>query len=138
MNRSKESQINARLSSYLMMIIFVVVALAVAALLLAGSLLITGQSPTAAGLLAVIGVFAMGLSVAVLYQTRRRTIAMKNEAPKVMTTIECKKCGTKNVREHQRGDFVFKEVGACQKCSDQQLITAIFKEVTEKEKTYAV
>ena len=138
MIRSKENQINAKLSSYLMMIVFVVLALAVVALLIAGSLAITGESLAFAGLLALVGMFAIVLSITILYQNRRRIVTMKNEAPKVMTTVECKKCGTKNVREHQRGDFVFKEVGPCQKCSDQQVITAIYKEIKEKEKTYAV
>jgi ribosomal protein L40E len=63
---------------------------------------------------------------------------MKIEAPKVMTTVECRKCGSKSVREFQRGDFVFKELDSCQKCDDKQLITAIYKEVKEKEKTYGV
>jgi hypothetical protein len=51
-----------------------------------------------------------------------------------MTTIECRKCGTKNTREFQRGDYVFKETEPCQKCNDKMLITAIYKEVKEKEK----
>lgn len=138
MIRSKENQINAKLANYLMMIVFVVLALAIVSLLIAGSFAITGENYAFAGLLAVVGIFAIGLSFVILYQNRKRMVAMKNEAPKVMTTIECKKCGTKNVREHQRGDFVFKEVGSCQKCSDQQVITAIYKEIKEKEKTYAI
>ena len=66
---------------------------------------------------------------------------MKIDIPKVMTTIECtnKGCASKNVHEFQRGDFVFKELDvACQKCSGRQMITAIYKEVKEKEKTYNV
>ena len=64
---------------------------------------------------------------------------MKIEIPKVMTTIECRKCGTKTTREFQRGDFVFKELDACPKCpGEKQVVTAIYKEVKEKEKTYAV
>jgi hypothetical protein len=57
--------------------------------------------------------------------------------PAMMTTIECKKCGVKNVREFQRGDYVFKELEPCQKCPDTKtMITAIYKEIKEKEKTY--
>lgn len=138
MIRSKENQINAKLSNYLMIIIFMVLAIAIVALLIAGSLAMTGESLAFAGLLALVGMFAIVLSFVILYQNRKRLVSTKNMSPKVMTTVECKKCGTKNVREHQRGDFVFKEVGPCQKCSDQQLITAIFKEVTEKEKTYSI
>jgi hypothetical protein len=79
------------------------------------------------------------MSLFTLYQSRRQTAQMKIEIPKVMTTIECKKCNSKTTREFQRGDYVYKELDACQKCPDQkQMITAIYKEVKEKEKTYAV
>jgi hypothetical protein len=81
----------------------------------------------------------MGLSVAVLYQSRRRVVEMKVEVPKVMTIIECKKCNTKTSREFARGDYVFKELDACPKCPDtKQMITGIYKEVKEKEKTFNV
>jgi hypothetical protein len=50
---------------------------------------------------------------------------------------ENKKCASKTVREFQRGDYVFKELDVCQKCPDEkQMITGIYKEVKEKEKTY--
>jgi DNA-directed RNA polymerase subunit RPC12/RpoP len=51
-----------------------------------------------------------------------------------MSTIECNKCGVKNVREFQRGDYIFKETERCQKCNEKMLITAIYREVKEKEK----
>ncbi len=89
-----------------------------------------------AGFLLVIGFIAMSLSIYVLLQSRKRAASMKIEAPKVMTTIECKKCNFKSVREFQRGDFVFKDLDPCQKCNEKMLITAIYKEVKEKEKTY--
>ena len=66
---------------------------------------------------------------------------MKIDIPKVMTTIECqnKGCQNKTVREFQRGDYVFKDVETpCPKCGGKQMITGIYKEVKEKEKTYAV
>ena len=63
---------------------------------------------------------------------------MKIEAPKVMTTVECKKCGTKDVREFERGDFVFKELDKCDKCEENKIITAIYKEVKEKEKPFTI
>jgi hypothetical protein len=62
---------------------------------------------------------------------------MKLAPPKVTTTVECRKCGVKSVRDFQRGDYVYKELEACQKCpDDKMIITAIYKEVKEKEKTY--
>jgi cytochrome bd-type quinol oxidase subunit 1 len=124
-----------RISTYLMMIVLIVLALSVVALVLSVQVFSEGNQ-IVAGYLLVIGFIAMGLSAYVLLQSRRHVTSMKIEAPKVMTTVECRKCGFKSVREYQRGDFVFKELEACQKCEDKMLITAIYKEVKEKEKTY--
>jgi hypothetical protein len=131
------SSATTKISTYLMMIVLIVLALSVVALMLSVNAFIVGNE-VVAGYLLLIGFIAMALSVYVLLQSRKRIASMKIEAPKVMTTVECKKCGFKSVREFQRGDFVFKELEACQKCEDKMLVTAIYKEVKEKEKTYAV
>ena len=125
-----------KISTYLMMIVLIVLALSVVALILSFNAFIVGNE-VVAGYLLLIGFIAMALSVYVLLQSRKRIASMRIEAPKVMTTVECKKCGFKSVREFQRGDFVFKELEACQKCEDKMMITAIYKEVKEKEKTFA-
>jgi len=92
-----------------------------------------------AGFLLIIGIFALAISCVVLYQTRRNAVALKVEAPKVMTIIECNNCGTKITRDFQRGDFVFKELEICEKCPEhKQMITGVYKEIKIKEKTYAV
>jgi hypothetical protein len=131
------SPATTRISTYLMMIVLIVLALSVVALMLSVNAFIVGNEMIA-GYLLLIGFIAMALSVYVLLQSRKRIANMRIEAPKVMTTVECKKCGFKSVREFQRGDFIFKELEACQKCEDKMLITAIYKEVKEKEKTFAV
>ena len=131
------SPATTKISTYLMMIVLIVLALSVVALMLSVNAFIVGNE-VVAGYLLLIGFIAMALSVYVLLQSRKRIASMRIEAPKVMTTVECKKCGFKSVREFQRGDFVFKELEACQKCEDKMLVTAIYKEVKEKEKTYAV
>jgi hypothetical protein len=131
------SPATTRISTYLMMIVLIVLALSVVALMLSVNAFIVGNEMVA-GYLLLIGFIAMALSVYVLLQSRKRIANMRIEAPKVMTTVECKKCGFKSVREFQRGDFIFKELEACQKCEDKMLITAIYKEVKEKEKTFAV
>jgi ribosomal protein L40E len=118
-----------------MIIVLIVLALSVVALVLSVQVFSEGNQ-IVAGYLLVIGFIAMGLSAYVLLQSRRHVTSMKIEAPKVMTTVECRKCGFKSVREYQRGDFVFKELEVCQKCDDKMLITAIYKEVKEKEKTF--
>jgi len=137
-----------KISTYVFIIVAIVVALAVVSLLLAIYLAYTGSTATsankagdysAAAILAVIGLIALTMSTFTLFQSRRQVAEMKIEIPKVMTTIECRKCGTKTTREFQRGDFVFKELDACPKCpGEKQVVTAIYKEVKEKEKTYAV
>ena len=129
-----------KISSYVMFIVIVVIVLSIASLFLAGSAYIQGDQ-LAASVLALIGVIALTMSVFLVYQSRRQTVEMKIEIPKVMTTISCTNtgCNSKTSREFQRGDFVFKEIDApCQKCTGRQMITAIYKEVKEKEKTYNV
>jgi len=137
-----------KISTYVSLIIGIVMALAITAFLLAAYLAYTGSTATgstrtgdysAAGILAIIGLIALTMSSFTLFQSRRQVAEMKIEIPKVMTTVECRKCGTKTVREFQRGDFVYKELDPCPKCPDQkQMLTAIYKEVKEKEKTYSV
>jgi hypothetical protein len=129
------SPTTTKISTYLMMIVLIVLALSIVALMLSVNAFIAGNEMVA-GYLLIIGFIAMVLSVYVLLQSRKRVASMRIETPKVMTTVECKKCGFKSVRDFQRGDFVFKELEACQKCEDKMLITAIYKEVKEKEKTY--
>mgnify|MGYP001077534110 CR=1 FL=1 len=130
------SSATAKISTFVLMIVFIVLALSLVALALAVNAYILGED-IVAGYLLVIGFIAMTLSAYVLLQSRRRAMSLKIENPPMMTTIECKKCGSKNVREFQRGDYVFKELGPCQKCpDDKMIITAIYKEVKEKEKAF--
>jgi hypothetical protein len=130
----KSSSATSKISTYLMLIVLIVLALSIVALILAIN--IFPSRPDMATYLLAIGFIAMALSAYMLLQSRKRVASMKIEAPKVMTTIECRKCGFKSVREFQRGDFIFKDLEACQKCDDKMIITAIYKEVKEKEKTY--
>jgi hypothetical protein len=131
------SSATTKISTYLMMIVLIVLALSIVALMLSVNAFIVGNE-VVAGYLLLIGFIAMALSIYVLLQSRKRIASMRIEAPKVMTTVECRKCGFKSGREFQRGDFVFKDLDACQKCNDKMIITAIYKEVKEKEKTYGV
>ena len=133
--KSTTSSATSRISSFLNMIVLVVLALALVALALAFNAFMVGEQVVAIYLV-IIGFVALGLSTYVLMQSRTRAAAMKIETPQTLTTVECKKCGFKNVREFQRGDYVFKELDKCQKCDDRQIITAIYKEVKEKEKTF--
>jgi hypothetical protein len=49
--------------------------------------------------------------------------------------VQCAKCGFKNIREFKRGDFVFKETDEpCPKDNQKMIISAIYREVKDKEK----
>jgi hypothetical protein len=120
-----------RISTFLLMVVFITLALSFVALVFGISIL--DQNSEASWLLLLLGFLGVALSTYVLYQTRRRLSKLRIEVPPVVTTIECKKCGFKNVREFQRGDYIFKEGEPCQKCNDKMLITAIYKEVKTKE-----
>jgi len=133
--KSTTSAATSKISNFLNMIVLVVLALALVSLALAFNAFMEGEEIVAIYLV-IIGFIALGLSTYVLMQSRSRAAAMKIETPKTLTTIECKKCGFKNVREFQRGDYVYKDLDKCQKCDDRQIITAIYKEVKEKEKTF--
>jgi hypothetical protein len=127
-----------KVSSYLLFIVLIVLGLAIVALFSAVYAYMLDMVYEA-GFLAIIGVFGLILSAMVLHQNSKRSAALKIEPPKVMTYIECKNCGTKISREFQRGDFVFKELEACPKCPEQkQMITGVYKEIKEKEKTYII
>ena len=131
---SKASSQTTKISSFVLMIIFVTLILSLTALVLA--LQAFGHDDVAAGYLFLIGFIGVALFTYVLLQTRRRILRLKIVTPSITTIIECKKCGFKSVREFQRGDYIFKEVEPCQKCSDKMLITAIYREVKEKEKEW--
>jgi len=124
----------ARISAFLLTIVFITLALSFAALIFAVYILDQSTEAEAAWILIILGFLGVAISTYVLFQTRRRISKLRIVVPPVTTTIECKKCGFKNVREFQRGDYIFKEGENCQKCNEKTLITAIYREVKEKEK----
>ena len=128
-----------RVSSFLLLVVFLTLALSLVALIFGATVLAgyfnIGSDLTSAYILLALGIIGIALSAYVVVEARSRMLKLKVAVSPVMTTIECRKCGVKNVREFQRGDYIFKETGdSCQKCNDKMLITAIYKEVKEKEK----
>jgi len=83
-----------------------------------------------------LGMALLAISTYLLFQTKKRPLKQGLEIQPVNTTISCQKCGFKNIREFQRGDYVFKQIGdPCPKCSEKTLsISAVFREVKEKTK----
>jgi len=139
-NQNQTTAASKKMSNYIMVITIVVMVLAVIAVIVAVSAYYSG-SQLVAGFFALVGVAAFVMSAVTLYQARRQASEMKIEIPKVMTTVGCNTsgCDSKTVREFQRGDYVYKDLDTpCPKCAGRQMITAIYKEVKEKEKTYAV
>ena len=138
--QTQSSSGNTKISTYLMIIVMIVLGLSVVALFVAIETYFLGDT-LAALVFAGVGLIAMAMCLFLLYQSRRQAAEVKIEIPKVMTTIECqnKECSNKTIREFQRGDYVFKDLDTpCGKCSGKQMITGIYKEVKEKEKTYNV
>lgn len=133
MMKRETSSTTTKISSFVLLVIFVTLALSLTALILAISAF--GQDQVAAYYLLLIGFLGVALSSYVLFQTRRKIKRLSIETPPVTTTIECMKCGFKNLREFQRGDYIFKEMEPCHKCNENKLITAVYREVKEpKEK----
>ena len=139
-NQTQSTSASKKISTYLTIIVLIVMALAIVALIISAETYLVGDQ-LAAGVLAGIGVLALAMSVGLMFQSKRQSAEVKIEAPKVMTITGCnnKSCNEKTSREFQRGDYVYKELDTpCTKCSGKQMITAIYKEVKEKEKTYNV
>ena len=137
-NKSSSSNSSNKISTFVLTAVYLVIILAAASIIWGGMALYQGtQWETAASLMAI-GVLAMGLAGYILFQSRKRVASLKIENPPILTTIECKKCNIKTTREFQRGDYVYKELDKCQKCEDKQIITAIYREVKEKEKPVTV
>lgn len=82
------------------------------------------------------GAVTLGLSAYMLFQTRKRMLKLASvEMQPLSTTLICQKCGLRNVRDFQRGDFVFKQTDqACPKDNEKMMISAIYREVKEKDK----
>jgi len=86
------------------------------------------------------GITTLALSTYLLFQTRKRILKLGMGMEPLTTTLECQKCGFKNIREFQRGDYIFKQLeDQCPKCNEKAMsIGSIFREVKEKEKAREV
>jgi hypothetical protein len=120
-----------------LLIILVVVALSLTAIMSANYILGHPEIPASQDLalyLLILGAVGLILSIYILLQLRRRIVRARIESPPIVTVVECKACGYKNSRAFQRGDYIFKEGEACDKCKGKTLITAIYREVKDKER----
>lgn len=122
-----------RVSSFYLAIILVTFLLSLAALYVAFANIIEQSDLTSSYSFLAIGFFGLALSGYMLLQTRAKPMRALLEMPRVITMLECPKCDFKNIRDFQRGDFIFKENGSCQKCDETMKITAIYREAKKKE-----
>jgi DNA-directed RNA polymerase subunit RPC12/RpoP len=119
------------ISSFSLVMIFITVILSTIALFL-GLSTYESQDLSAVPYM-LIGFIGLAISAYMLLQFRRKPLRAAFEMPKVITTILCQKCGFKNIRDFESGDYIFKETESCPKCSEKMMIAAIYREVKEKK-----
>ena len=125
-----------RYSSMVLIVIVVVLALSLSALFQAYMVSVDSDAandPTM-GYYLLIGFVGLALSTYMLFQTRRHAQRFTLETQPIVTTIVCSKCGFKNVRNFERGDYILKELGKCTKCEGTMIVSAIYREIKEKRK----
>lgn len=81
----------------------------------------------------MIGLLGFTASFYMMTQFMRRLTMAPQPPPNIVTAIECRKCGFKNVRTFAKGDYVLKTVENCQKCNEPMLITGIYVEEVRKK-----
>ena len=128
-----------KISPFLLIIVMITLALALVLIFTGLSEFISNNGSTNqssnGSIYLTLGFAILAISTYMLFLTKRRPAKIGQEILPLNTTLKCKNCGFTNVREFQRGDYVFKELDdRCQKCSDKMLITSIYREVKEKEK----
>jgi hypothetical protein len=139
-NKASTGSGQTKISAFMLAAIYVTIALSLVSIVWgAYTLYENKESDVQAGIVLIgIGFIAMALAGYIMFQSRKRVASLKIETPPILTTIECRKCGIKKVREFQRGDYVYKELEKCEKCEDKEIITAIYREVKEKAKPVKV
>jgi hypothetical protein len=121
-----------RVSSFYLAIILVTFILSLIALYIAFGNIVNQTDLWSSYSFLAVGLFGLALSGYLLMQTRSRPVQKILELPRVLTTLECSNCDFKNVRDFQKGDYIFKDNGPCQKCEKTMKITAIYREAKKK------
>ncbi len=122
-----------KVSAFYLLMILILFILSLSALYFAVPSIINQSEDFNSYYFLAIGFGGLALSAYMLLQARGKPMRVTLEMPKVLTTLECPKCDFKNIRDFQRGDYIFKETGPCQKCDDKMTITAIYREAKKKE-----
>ncbi|MFB0501489.1 MAG: hypothetical protein ACETVP_03380 [Candidatus Bathyarchaeia archaeon] len=129
---SKKSPSSSRFSSIMIIIILVALGLSIAAFYQA-VIAYGNQQFSMGSYFALIGIMGLTFLTYMMIQTRRKTLRLPIQAQRVATTILCQKCGFKNIRDFQRGDYILKDTEECPKCNEKMMIASIYREVKEKK-----
>jgi len=132
---SRGIPVTSKVSPFLLAIILITLLLSLISVYIGLNEYLVGNSGNG-GFYISVGAVTLALSAYMLFQTRKRVLKLVGaEMQPLSTTLQCQKCGLKNVREFQRGDFVFKQTDQpCPKDNEKMMISAIYREVKEKEK----
>ncbi len=79
----------------------------------------------------IIGVALLASSWVVYFLSGKP--APKEEAENVITVIACRNCGQIEERGFAQGDYIFKDMGQCKKCSGPSFIKSIYSVTPKKE-----
>ena len=122
-----------KISPFILVIVLIMFILSLSALFMAVQSIVDEADIYSSYSFLAIGFAGLALSAYMLLQTKGRPSHMALELPRVLTTLECPKCDYKSIRDFQREDYIFKEIGPCQKCDEKMKITAIYREVKKKK-----
>lgn len=76
----------------------------------------------------ITGAFGLILAAYGANQMKRHIVVIQPIEFNVITVTECNKCGFRNMRKFEIGDYVLKTYGKCPKCEKSMLITSIYHE----------
>ena len=80
------------------------------------------------------GVFGILSSVYMLTRYMKRfRVPQKPPEPNIVTIVECKNCGLKQIRKFTKEDYILKSVENCVKCNIPMLINGIYSEEIKKK-----
>lgn len=123
-----------RYSSFILVAILIAFTLSISALYIAIDSIINQTDLNSSYSFLAIGFFGLAITTYILFQTRKRSVPSAFKTPRVITTLACQKCDFKNIRDFERGDYIFKQAGSCQKCDGKMSIIAIYREEKKENK----
>ena len=129
---SEKPPVVKKMSSLFLIVIFVMLALSIAALYQALEVYRNSGKFDLASI--TLSFSAIALSSYMFFQMRAKPMRLGFEMQKVFTTIQCSNCSFTSTRTFQRGDYILKEIEPCPQCNNKMIISSIYREVDEKEK----